>query len=76
MLNESHYKWNATLWKYALITNVHFSEVIFNSDDVLSSEKYFIVYQKWYNNKDGGFKAIPQEFVDNFIMGITTFETT
>jgi hypothetical protein len=57
-----------------LVTNVHFSEIIFNSDDVQSSEKYFIVYKLWYNDMNGGFIDIPQEFVDNFIMGITTFE--
>lgn len=57
-----------------MVTNVHFSQVIFNSDDVQSSEKYFIVYSLWYNDQGGGFITIPQEFVDNFIMGVTTFE--
>jgi len=51
--------WNITLYKSVLVTNVHFSEIIFNSDDVESSEKYFIVFQKWYNDKNGGFLAIP-----------------
>ena len=56
-----------------MITNLHFSMVVFNSDDVQSSEKYFIVYNLWYNGRYGGFIPIPQEFIDNFIMGITTF---
>jgi len=68
--------WNITMYKKVLVTNVHFSELIFNSDDVESSKKYFIVFQKWYNGKDGGFISIPIEFVDNFIMGVTSFETT
>ena len=76
MVSESHYMWNITMYKKVLVTNVHFSELIFNSDDVESSKKYFIVFQKWYNGKDGGFISIPIEFVDNFIMGVTSFETT
>lgn len=73
IINETFYKWNATLFKDVIITNVHFSQVIFNSDDVQSSKKYFIVYQLWYNDMNGGFMPIPQEFIDNFIMGVTTF---
>ena len=68
--------WNITLWKNVLVTNVHFSEIIFNSDDVESSEKYYIVFQKWYNDIDGGFLVIPEAFKDNFIMGITSFENS
>ena len=73
VLNDTHYKWNITLYQNVLITNVHFSEIIFNSDDVQSSEKYFIVYSKWYNDLNGGFLEIPIEFIDNFIMGLTSF---
>lgn len=58
-----------------MITNIHFSQIIFNSDDVQSSKKYFIVYETWINDMNGGFIEIPQEFVDNFIMGVTAFET-
>lgn len=73
VLNESCYMWNATLEKQVMVTNVHFSQIIFNSDDVESSERYFIVYELWYNDMNGGFYSVPQEFVDNFIMGVTTF---
>ena len=76
VLNLFHYRWNITLYHQVMVTNVHFSEIIFNSDDVFSSEKYFIVFQKWYNDLDGGFLEIPIEFVDNFMMGVTSFETT
>jgi hypothetical protein len=75
VVNSSHYFWNATLETQCLVTNVHFSQIIFNSDDVQSSNQYFIVYATWINDLNGGFISIPQEFVDNFIMGITTFET-
>ncbi len=75
IVNESFYWWNVTLRVKVLITNVHFSQIVFNTNDVESSKKYFIVYAKWYNDKNGGFLEIPQEFVDNFIMGITSFET-
>ena len=59
VLNSSHYRWNITAWRDVTITNVHYSELIFNSDDVESSKKYFIVFQKWYNDIDGGFLPIP-----------------
>ena len=68
--------WNATVYQYIRLTNIHFSIVIFNSADVESSKKYFIVLQKWYNDANGGFIALPIEFVDNFIMGVTAFEAS
>ena len=34
------------------------------------------MFQKWYNDIDGGFLEIPIAFVDNFIMGVTAFECT
>ena len=34
VINNTHYRWNITMWKKCLVTNVHFSEIIFNSDDV------------------------------------------
>ena len=74
VVNSSHYLWNITLYRRTLVTNVHFSEIIFNSDDVQSSEQYFIVYSRWYNDIDGGFLPVPIEFKDNFIMGLTSFE--
>ena len=59
VVNSSHYMWNITLYTKTLVTNLHFSEIIFNSDDVESSKKYFIVYQKWYNDLNGGFISVP-----------------
>ena len=59
-----------------MVTNVHFSEIIFNSQDVQSSGTYYIIYQTWNTGSGGGFLEIPIEFVDNFIMGVTAFEVT
>lgn len=75
IVNESFYWWNATLSVQVLITNVHFSQIIFNTDDVQASNQYFIVYQIWANDMNGGFIEIPSAFLDNFIMAITAFET-
>jgi hypothetical protein len=44
IVNESVYFWNATLETQCLVTNVHFSQIIFNANDVESSHQYFIVY--------------------------------
>ena len=55
IVNQSHYFWNATLETMVLVTNVHFSQIIFNSDDVQSSKQYFIIYSLWYNDMYGGF---------------------
>lgn len=35
-----------------------------------------MVYEQWYNDVEGGFKEIPIAFIDNFIMGVTAFETS
>jgi hypothetical protein len=55
VVNESFYYWNATLEVECLVTNVHFSQIIFNSDDVQSSNQYFIIYGTWINDMNGGF---------------------
>jgi len=47
--------WNFTLYREIKLTNVHFSQIIFNSDDVEATEKYSIVFEKWYNDEFGGF---------------------
>jgi len=49
--------------------------IIFNSDDIQKSNKYYVIFGKWYNDINGGWTEIPQAFVDNFIMGVTSFET-
>ena len=74
IVNDTHYMWNITTFTQTAVTNLKFSEIFFNSDDVESSKKYFIVFQKWYNDMNGGFIEIPIEFVDNFIMAVTSFE--
>lgn len=56
-----------------MITNVHFSQVIFNTIDIESSNRYQVVYYQWDNDMNGGWKSLPYEFVDNFIMGVTAF---
>ena len=65
-----------TLSTKVRITVLHFSQIMFDVVDVESSKKYFIVLQKWYNDANGGFIALPIEFVDNFIMGVTAFEAS
>lgn len=76
VLSTNMYKLNATLLTNVMVTNVHFSEVIFNTVDIESSNKYQVVYYEWINDMNGGWRSLPIEFVDNFIMGVTAFETT
>ena len=59
IVNTTHYFWNVTLEIMCLVTNVHFSQIIFNSDDVQSSNQYFIVYETWINDMYGGFLEVP-----------------
>jgi hypothetical protein len=59
VITSDTYLLNATLERNVMITNVHFSEVIFNIDDVESSNRYQIFYYEWVNDRYGGFKAIP-----------------
>ena len=47
VVNSTHYCWNLTLWRNTLVTNVHFSEIIFNSDDIQASKTYYVAYRKW-----------------------------
>lgn len=72
---ESTYRLTATLSTNVMIAKLHFSQIVYNADDVESSKKYVIVYQLWKAETQGGFLAFPQEFVDNFIMGVTDFAT-
>ena len=76
VLSSDIYLLNATLFKSVKITNVHFSQVIFNKIDIQNSEKYQVVYYQWDNDMYGGWRALPYEFMDNFIMGVTAFEQT
>jgi hypothetical protein len=45
--STSTYKMKATLSTQTIINKLHFSMIIFNSDDVESSKKYFIVFELW-----------------------------
>ena len=66
--------WNVTVFKDMKIERSGFSQIIFNSDDVRSSYTYYVVYERFYTGKAGGFFSVPLEFADNFIMGVTSFE--
>jgi hypothetical protein len=74
VLNQSYYRLNASVYEMTNVTNVHFSLVIFNKDDVESSHKYFVVYEQWQNTANASFLEIPSAFIDNFIMGVTSFQ--
>ena len=45
--------------------------IIFDQADVESSGLYLMVYERIDFTKDGGFIPFPQEFQDNFIIGLT-----
>ena len=59
VINSSHYQWTATLWTQVRITRLQFSQIIFNQDEVANSLQYYIVYEEWINDNNGGFKSIP-----------------
>ena len=56
------------------VTRLQFSQIIFNQEDVESSRRYYIVYEQWITDLNGGFRAVPSEFIDSFIMAITDFQ--
>ena len=58
-----------------MITLIHFSQIMFDQADVESSKKYYIVTEYYDFPSEGGFVSLPEEFVDNFIMGLTDFST-
>lgn len=43
--------------------------IVFDQADVYSSGQYMFVYERINFDYTGGFFHIPQEFVDNFIVG-------
>ena len=58
----------------ARIFDLGFSQIIFNTEDVRSSLKYEIVYQRLDVDLNvNSFMEIPEEFVDNFMLGLTDF---
>ena len=57
--NTTTYKLAATLSTRVRIAKLHFSQIVYNSDDVESSKKYVIVYQLWETPSTGGFLPFP-----------------
>ena len=58
-----------------IIHKLHFSQIIYDEEDVEFSKEYVITAEKLDLDNSGGFLEIPQEFVDNFILGLTDFST-
>ena len=58
---------------YNNLDRLHFSMIIFDQADLYSSGQYMFVYERINFNYTGGFFHIPQELVDNFIIGLTNF---
>ena len=75
VLSEETYEFKATLSYNVHITLIHFSQIMFDQEDVKSSNKYFIVTEYYDIPQEGGFIEIPEEFKDNFILGLTDFTT-
>lgn len=65
----------AVLSTQVRITVLHFSQIMFDVKDVESSKKYYIVTEFYDVPVEGMFIPIPEEFVDNFILGLTDFST-
>ena len=69
------YKISLTLSYNTKISLCSFSMIMFDSKDVESSEKYFIMTDRIDYPTEGGFFEFPQEFTDNFFMGFIDFST-
>jgi len=57
--SEKNYKLSATLSTDVIVQKLHFSQIVYNADDVESSKKYVIVYQLWVTTNMGGFLSFP-----------------
>jgi len=44
VINSSFYLLNCTTKKNMMLTNLHFSQIVFDETDILSSEKYEVIY--------------------------------
>ena len=42
-----------------IVTKLQFSQIIYNLKDVESSYRYFIVYEEWITDINGGFRTVP-----------------
>ena len=50
VISSSIYLLNATIFRSTIISNVHFSQVIFDKTDIQNSGKYQVVYNQWDND--------------------------
>ena len=57
------------------IEKLHFSQIIFDQQDVERSRKYALVYKNYNFDENGDFIEVPSEFVDNLILGLMDFST-
>ena len=60
VLSEETYEFKATLSTSVEIRLIHFSQIMFDEEDVKSSNKYFIVTEYYDMPKEGGFIEIPE----------------
>ena len=75
ILSTQTYKISLSLYYNVQISLLHFSMIIFDVADVESSQTYFIMTERIDYPQEGGFYPFPQEFQDNFIMGLIDFST-
>ena len=75
VLNSSHYRWTVRIDRMAYVGKVHFSLIVYNEDDVKSSNRYAIVYYEWiaYTANNFSFTPFPQELTDNMITALVDF---
>ena len=57
------------------IARLHFSQIMVDIEDVESSNTYVVVVDQIDFPEEGGFLNVPQEFIDNFIIGLLDFST-
>lgn len=59
ILNSTFYSWTAKVYQYSTVTKLHFSEIIYNEDDVMGSKLYTIVNYNWISDGLTNYKAFP-----------------
>ena len=62
VVNSSHYTWTVRVNRNAYIGKVHFSQIVYNQDDVSASKLYTIVFYEWnaYLASNYSFTSFPQ----------------
>lgn len=73
ILNEYQYSLKVRLKINVIVSRLHFSQIVFDTTDIASSNKYKLIFEEWEVDNFGGNKEIPEQFKDNFIMGISEF---